>query len=123
MTGADPGAAKLDGVNLLPYLIGKQTGSPHPALFWRFGQQRAVRMGDWKLTDPGNGAQLFDLAADLGERNDLAATAPEKLKELEAAYANWNTENIAPKWRPNNPNAAAKKAQRAANKKAAAKKK
>ena len=40
---------KLDGVNLLPYLTGEKTGAPHEALYWRFGRQIAIRMGDWKL--------------------------------------------------------------------------
>ena len=40
---------KLDGVNLLPYLNGQKSGVPHEALYWRFGQQMAIRMGDWKL--------------------------------------------------------------------------
>src|SRR5436189_157057 len=39
---------QLDGVNLLPYLIGEKPGVPHEALYWRFGQQIALRMGDWK---------------------------------------------------------------------------
>jgi arylsulfatase A-like enzyme len=29
---------KLDGVNLLPYLTGENSGSPHDALYWRFGE-------------------------------------------------------------------------------------
>ena len=37
---------KLDGVNLLPFLEGKTTAAPHEALYWRFGEQMAIRMGD-----------------------------------------------------------------------------
>src|SRR2546423_69943 len=37
---------KLDGVNLLPFFTGEQAGAPHQALYWRFGQQIALRMGD-----------------------------------------------------------------------------
>jgi arylsulfatase A-like enzyme len=90
----------LDGVDLLPFLRDESTLDPHAALFWRFGRQRAVRAGDWKLTDPGDGAgaRLFNLADDLGEQHDLAAKAPDKLKELEAAYAKWDGGNVAPKW-------------------------
>ena len=44
----DP-AWKLDGVDLLPYLTGKNTGKPHETLYWRFGEQWAIRHGDWKL--------------------------------------------------------------------------
>ncbi len=48
---------KLDGVNLLPYLEGKNTAAPHDILYWRFGQQMAIRKGDWKLV-------RYDPAAD-----------------------------------------------------------
>jgi arylsulfatase A-like enzyme len=62
-----PKDAKLDGVNLLPYLTADKTDAPHEALFWRFGAQRAVRKGEWKFTDLGEGPKLFNLATDLGE--------------------------------------------------------
>ena len=81
---------KLDGVNLLPYLTGEKSGTPHEALYWRFGQQVAIRMGDWKLVkgagSPGvegverngkasmAGAELYNLKDDIGETNNLAAT-------------------------------------------------
>ncbi len=89
---------KLDGVNLLPYLTGEKKDAPHDALFWRFGAQRAVRMGDWKLTSIGSSTQLFNLAKDIGEKNDLAAPEADKLKQLEAAYTEWNKGNIDPAW-------------------------
>ncbi|MBX9789329.1 MAG: sulfatase-like hydrolase/transferase [Pirellulales bacterium] len=107
---------KLDGVDLLPYLTGKQTGPPHAALFWRFGTQWAVRMGNWKLVqgydyaiaqpDPRPSMTkvtqplLFDLAADIGEAHDLAAQQPEKVKELRTAWEAWNRENVEPAWSP-----------------------
>jgi arylsulfatase A-like enzyme len=90
--------AKFDGVNLLPYLASGDRGSPHAVLFWRFTPQRAVRAGDWKLTDMGEGPMLFNLADDLGENHDLAARMPEKVKELETAYKAWNADNIEARW-------------------------
>jgi arylsulfatase A-like enzyme len=95
-----PVEAKLDGVNLLPYLTSEIPGAPHEALFWRFGAQRAVRKGDWKLTDMGNGPKLFNLTTDIGEKHDLAATNSAKLQELEADYKAWNAQNIDAKWKP-----------------------
>jgi arylsulfatase A-like enzyme len=89
---------KFDGVNLLPYLIGEKKDAPHEALFWRFGRQRAVRQGDWKLTDTGDGAKLFNLTKDIGEKSDLASTEADKLKRLEAEYTAWNKGNIEPTW-------------------------
>jgi len=107
---------KLDGVNLLPYLAGGRTNPPHDALYWRFGGQMAIRQGDWKLVKaPGagsnpeswggskatvEGAELYHLAQDLGERTNLAAREPEKVRELAAAWNAWNAGLVEPAWRP-----------------------
>ena len=111
--GVEPAADwKLEGVNLLPYIKGEKTEPPHEALYWRFGQQIAIRKGDWKLVKaPGGGAdrgkpgaastegaQLYNLTKDIGEKTDLAAQEPEKVKELAAAWDLWNKDNIPPKW-------------------------
>ena len=40
---------KLDGVNLLPYLTGEKSDPPHDMLYWRFGQQIALRKGECAL--------------------------------------------------------------------------
>jgi arylsulfatase A-like enzyme len=93
-----PAVDGLDGVNLLPYLTGEKSEAPHDHLYWRYGPKRAVRMGDWKLTDEGGGAMLFNLAKDVGEKHDLSKQEPEKLKQLEAAYARWNTQNVPARW-------------------------
>jgi arylsulfatase A-like enzyme len=110
---------KLDGVDLMPYLTGKEKGKPHETFYWRFGQQMAVRHGDWKLV-VGNGGsgqpELYNLAADLSEKNNLAATEPEKAKELQALWDAWNAEQ-APASHPNEP--AKKKQQPGAKKKKA----
>ena len=112
----DP-AWKIDGVNLLPYLKGEKAEAPHEALFWRFGQQIAIRKGDWKLVKsaadsntrggPGaastEGAKLYNLSNDIGEKNDLAANHPEKVKELSDAWNAWNATLVDPKWTPGGP--------------------
>lgn len=98
--GSIPADAGLDGVNLLPFVAGKLSGVPHQRLHWRFGEQYALRAGDWKLAATGSAApQLYNLAADIGEKNDLAAAAPAKLKELLSLHAVWNAELAAPRWR------------------------
>lgn len=89
----------LDGVNLLPYLTGKETGAPHDKLFWRAGPQHAVRAGDWKLVASRNQPpMLFNLQDDIAEQNDLAASKPDKLKELQAAFAEWEQGTQPAKW-------------------------
>jgi arylsulfatase A-like enzyme len=98
---------KLDGVNLLPYLSDKKTELPHESLFWRFGAQMAIRTGDWKLVkydlaaENGAGtspAKLYNLKDDIGEKVDLTAKQPDKVKELQAAWNQWNQSNVAPLW-------------------------
>ncbi len=94
---------KLDGVNLLPYLNGDKTTAPHDALYWRFGPQKAIRVGNYKLVQ-GRGSdkvELFDLAQDIGEATDLAATKPEIFKDLSDKWAAWDKTLEAPRWSPN----------------------
>jgi arylsulfatase A-like enzyme len=98
----DP-AWKLDGVNLLPYLTGQNPGKPHETLYWRFGQQWAVRHGDFKLVvsrPDGNEPRLFNLKDDIGEANDLSASAQAKVMELRAIYEKWNAQLMPPQWVP-----------------------
>ena len=87
-----PTGTKLDGVNLLPYLSGEKTGAPHEILFWKNGDQGAVRQGDWKLVistwQPK--LQLFDLADDIGEKHDLANDNPELIAKLQKAWSVWS---------------------------------
>ena len=98
--GVEPQDAKFDGVNLLPHLEGKVTAPPHETLYWRFGDQMAIRHGNLKLVQ-GRGAEgrmLFDLAADIGEQKDLAAERPEVVKDLTARYDAWNATLAEPAW-------------------------
>lgn len=104
--------AELDGVDLVPFVTGARTGDPHEALYWRFGRQMAIRVGDHKLVrydgnaDTGTGAfnqpvvgpKLYDLANDVGERRDLAAEMPARVAELQARWDAWNAGNIPPAW-------------------------
>ena len=81
----------LDGVNLLPWFEGKMNAVPHDALFWRTGDEGAVRAGDWKLLiSPDGRRQLYDLGNDVSESNDLSGKLPDKVKELERRWANWS---------------------------------
>jgi arylsulfatase A-like enzyme len=88
----------LDGVDLVPFLTGKRTGAPHDALYWRFGERRAIRQGDWKLVMNGESTELFNLRNDIGEQNNLAAAQPARVKELQASYQAWNAQLMEPLW-------------------------
>jgi len=103
---------KAEGVDLLPFLRGDKKGAPHDALYWRFGQQMAIRAGDYKLVrydsnadtltgarnQPVTAAKLYNVTTDLGETKDFAAAMPEKVKELQSKWDEWNAANIKPRW-------------------------
>lgn len=99
----DP-AWKLDGVDLMPYLTGNGTGVPHETLYWRFGDQWAIRQGDWKLCankiDGVKNVKLFNLKDDIGEATDLTPKQPDKAKALQALWDKWNSEQANPSWGP-----------------------
>jgi arylsulfatase A-like enzyme len=100
---ADTSATKpLDGVNLIPYLTGKNGGAPHETLFWRVigGQGYAVRHGDLKLVKPAarDEVMLFDLASDIREMHNLAASRPADVRRLQQLYDAWNAELMDPLW-------------------------
>ena len=108
---------KLDGVNLLPHLRGESRAPPHEFLFWRFGELWAVRQGSYKAvrTWDNDRPQLFDIDKDIGETKDLSKTEPERLRELTAAWEQWNAGNVAPLWprpEPANPDPGKNKASR-----------
>ncbi|MEO6244388.1 MAG: sulfatase-like hydrolase/transferase [Opitutaceae bacterium] len=89
----------LDGVDLMPFLTGANPARPHQTLYWRYGPQWGIRHGDMKLVvSKGGGGQpeLYNLASDLGESKDLAATQPAKVKELQALWDKWSAEQAPP---------------------------
>ena len=95
----DP-AWELDGVDLLPLLAGKTKTLERDTFCWRFCVQYAIRKGDWKLVKPYSNApaRLIDLANDPGEKTDLAAQHPDKVKELQATYDAWSRRMKPPRW-------------------------
>lgn len=88
-----PAAAEAsDGVSLCGQLLRRE---PLPArtLFWRRGETKAVRQGSWKLVATrGTGPQLFDLAADPGEKEDRAAREPQRVAAFLKAFATWESD-------------------------------
>ena len=85
----------IDGVNLLPYITGKEAGQPHQYLYWRQNGLTALRSGDWKIFNNKSNSllpewELYNLVDDIGETNNLIKQFPDKFKEL---YTNWNELN------------------------------
>ena len=95
--------AAIEGKSLLPYLSGKNPGTPHEKLFWSFvdfPNQKAARVGDWKLVQPRDKApwELYNLADDIGETRDVAAQHPEIVKSIRKDWNTWNRDNKEPLW-------------------------
>lgn len=83
-----------DGTNIWPVLTDGSSLKIRP-LYWAGNDFRnsALRYGDWKIiayTDKikgGERVELFNLANDPGEQNDLAASNPKKVAELQVLLA------------------------------------
>ena len=106
-----------DGVNLIPFIKRNGESNPHEWLCW---QNRswlprkeggfvmptpkihncAIRKGTWKLVrlnenidsnDRAPAWQLYDLASDIGEQNDVAGQHDGTVKELSALFDQWRS--------------------------------
>ena len=87
----------LDGISMLPTLIGQPAQQrSHPYLYWEFheqGKRQAIRWGKWKgvrnrvAANPEGPIELYDLAQDVGEQNDVAAGHPEIVLKIEGLLA------------------------------------
>lgn len=113
----------VDGVNLLPFVEGNRSDSPHKTLCWQQqvwpkpnerkpgpnqpvpAYNLAIRSGRWKaikLDQPFDGSndarawELYDLAKDPAELNDIATEYPDKVKELSEAFFEWQQQMPRP---------------------------
>ena len=85
-----PCPRETDGISLLPALLGEAAaGHPqkqHEFLYWEFQRMTAVRIGNWKGVRPQKGGEweLYDLSADIEEKNDVAGDHPETIEKMKA---------------------------------------
>ena len=80
----------LEGVSLAPAFSAGKIQRSQP-LFWEHEGNRAIRVGDEKLVMKHGGPwELYDLAADRTEMNDLAAGRPERVAELARLWTEWS---------------------------------
>ena len=106
---------EADGVDLLPFINGKNQSKPHEWLCWQNRSwsprtpggpvkpkskihNSAIRKDHWKLVrmnekiGPDESApawQLYDLSTDIGERKDIADQHENRVKELSALFETW----------------------------------
>ena len=83
---------RLDGVDLLPYLDGRNNQDPHKSLHWRWAGQYAVRSGNWKYLKAGERNYLFDVTTDQHEAKNLIEQYPERADALKLELAEWSNE-------------------------------
>ena len=96
VTGASyPGERKgqliqpMEGVSLRAAFAGRPLNRREP-IFWEHEGNRAVRSGNWKLVSRyPDGWELYDIAADRVERNDLAARHQDVVATLAAQWEAW----------------------------------
>jgi arylsulfatase A-like enzyme len=114
ITGASLPAKKIDGLNILPLLLGDKTATPRIEFYYYYQQNslEAVQKDYWKLVLPHtsrsyvgvmpgndgwpgktlnvkiNSPELYDMRRDPGERYNVAEIYPEILKELQAVAEN-----------------------------------
>ncbi len=79
-----------EGKSLVPILQGRQR-EPHATLCWALFGNRAVRQGDWKLVWGASDRrwELYNLAADRTETEDLAARHPKRVTTMAATWNRW----------------------------------
>jgi arylsulfatase len=83
------GASKPEttGVSFINELTGKEQ-QKKDCIYWEYGSQQALRMGDWKVYRRSNRKTgeiksfLYNLKDDIAEQNDLSEKYPEMLKKL-----------------------------------------
>ena len=85
-------AADTDGISILPELLGSKAGreqQQHDFLYWEYGSQVAVRLGNWKGIQPRKNAnwELYDLERDVSEATDVAARHADIVERMQAIAA------------------------------------
>jgi arylsulfatase A-like enzyme len=87
-----PAPSGLDGISILPTLLGKTQSVQHASLYFEIYEpyfQQSVRLGDWKGYRLGTKAplELYDFKADPAEKQNLAAAHPDIVRKIEAIMA------------------------------------
>lgn len=96
-----PPGQYLDGLSILPLLENPSVSLARETLYWHYPLTKphflggrssgAIRKGNWKLLEffDDRHLELYNLADDIGEKNDLAAKMPAKTMELHQLLKDW----------------------------------
>lgn len=98
ITGAVKPKNTLDGVNLLPYLNGKKSGSPHEYLFWRQYDQKNFAVvhqsGLKELIIKDSSFNLYNLKTDIGENTNI--NNKKMMSDFKQQRKKWEDNTVAP---------------------------
>lgn len=91
----------LDGTSLKSLLLQNESIEERD-LYWQFRNSTAMRSGSWKLvlSEGKDNPELYNLDADIGEKNDLSDEFPEKTETMRFSLLKWYhevTENVKKK--------------------------
>lgn len=98
---------EVDGISMLPTLLGKGEQKAHKFLYWEFpavGGRIAIRAGDWKAVqynvskENPRPIELYNLSDDLGETVNLAGEHPEIVSELDRLMKSSHSDSANPKF-------------------------
>ena len=82
----------IDGIDLSAHILNGNT-LPERSCYWAKSTGRAIRDGDWKLIKYENdNVELFNLATDINESDNLAEANPDKVKQLSIELEKWYDE-------------------------------
>jgi arylsulfatase A-like enzyme len=77
------------GASLLKTWRGESLGER--TLYWSYGNNKAVRVGDWKLVAAeGKPWELYNLSADRTELHDLVASEPARVEKMNELWQAWH---------------------------------
>ena len=94
--GARP-PGNIDGLSVLPTLLGQDADQErHDFLYWEFGNEQALRLGDWYLyrPHPEQPTEVYDALEDPQETRDLAAEKPDLVRQAEGLLEEEHTETL-----------------------------
>ncbi len=105
MASAGPDSKQnVDGVSLAAVLKNPKAPLQRDTLYWHYPLAKphflgghssgAVRKGDWKFIEyfDADRKELYNLADDISEKNNLAGKNPEKFAELQGLLKAWRKE-------------------------------
>ncbi len=104
-------AQHIDGTSLVPLMKGKEKALGRKTICWHYPHYHgsghrpagAIRQGDYKLIESFEemNVEMYNLAKDPSEKQDLSASEPDKARELREALHQWRRETNAAMPEPN----------------------